>query len=48
MFAAMEKIIKKKHDACSFFAPATQGVCALNLGFFTKQKADFCAFKHFF
>lgn len=32
MFAAMEK----KHDACSFFAPAAQGVCALNLGFFTK------------
>ena len=29
MFAAMEK----KHDACSFFAPVTQGVCALNLGF---------------
>lgn len=39
---------KKKHDACSFFAPAEQGVCALILGFFTKQKAEFCAFKHFF
>lgn len=39
---------KKNTMRVVFFAPAAQGVCALNLGFSTKQKAEFCAFKHFF